>query len=87
MWNALDNKSRKLAFCGKTFDLAMLKGIAEMIEGNDFDGGCALCCYKFGSEHFIPSQTMIKMVKDFCTGVGNDGCISDFDPMVEIFEE
>eukprot|EP00957_Ditylum_brightwellii_P065501 4968530-Ditylum_brightwellii.AAC.1 len=27
------------------------------------------------------------MGKDFYTEVGNDGCISDFEPMVDIFEE
>eukprot|EP00957_Ditylum_brightwellii_P177175 13497011-Ditylum_brightwellii.AAC.1 len=27
------------------------------------------------------------MVKDFCTEDGNDGCISEFEAMMEIFEE
>ena len=49
--NALDNKKRHLTFCGKTFNLAILKAIWEDMSDADITSG-GLQEYKFTFEHF-----------------------------------
>jgi hypothetical protein len=103
--NALDNKSRDLKFRGQRFSLAMLYVIWKEIGDGDVSGTNHLRNYKFGNEHFklnsynkmrvflavqIPSQTMIRMINDYCKPKAEGGCdgnLKQYGPMLEIFDK
>ena len=100
--NVLDNKKKKLQFRnGFEFSLATLEKMWKEMGDSKVHGRADVRRYKFGQEHFtinsynkmrvflavqIPSQTMIKMIKDYCK-CKDDANIKDYEPMIELFEK
>ncbi|KAL7524454.1 hypothetical protein ACHAXR_000576, partial [Thalassiosira sp. AJA248-18] len=93
--NAMDSKKRELTFKGVEFSLSRLHDIFKKMGDTNVRGRCGVRRYKFGKEHFvlnsynkmrvflavqIPSQTMIKMIRDFC----NEQEDEDIDELVDI---
>ena len=103
--NAMDSSKRELTFNGCQFNLNMFKDIWEKMKSG-VGGRNDVRVYKFGKEHFdlnsynkmrvflavqIPSQTMIRMIKDYCKEYGDSDAeeadLESYEPVIEIFEK
>ena len=100
--NAFENESRELTFRGKPMNLNMPYEMWKASGDADVVGGASVRMYKFTHDHFklnaylkmrvflavqIPSQTMIKMIRDHCDRAENLANIKDYEPMIELFDK
>ena len=99
--NAFDNDSRELSYNGMIMQLNTLYEIWLASGDANVTGGASLRKYKFTHDHFkldaylkmrvflsmqFCSQTMIRMIKDYCNNPNNFTSVSEFQPMIDLFE-
>ena len=100
--NAMDSKNKILCWQGCEFSLKLFEDMWKLMNDSGVAGRNDVRVYKFGNEHFnlnsynkmrvflavqIPSQTMIRLIKDCCEAHPDDYDLEAYEPVIEIFDK